>query len=150
MAVDAHALAAIYDITTVNISSSAQITTRVTSLISLLSASPDEDSKPKLIALTAKAKAATKLVSIVEIGKRQLASDGVTCFQYNVLSSQTIEIDRTPKRRGGEHSVQREDESDDAFQVIGAPTSATKRRDVPVLTIYLARAAVKELKIEFG
>lgn len=116
--------------------------------------------KPTLLALTSRAKTASKLISIVEIAKRELAARKIPCYQYNALSSETIEIPRErTKQQTAAAAVGREvagpaedDEYADeaAFETMGAPTGPHKRRDVPVLTIWLSREAVMGLRREFG
>lgn len=123
---------------------------------------------PPVIQLTAHAKAANKLISIVEIAKRDLKVKGVKVFQYNALTSETVSIPRErPKKTGLAEDDQiagdpvaetgggaDEDDEEDAFETMGAvkkaDLGATKLRSVPVLTVYLATRAVKELRAEYG
>lgn len=145
MAVDEDALATKYNVTKLSVASGTQVSSRVSAIVAKLGSSSQTDSKPTILCLTAKAKAANKLISVVEIGKRELATKGIKCFQYNVLSSQMIEIDRQPSKAGDG------DEDEAAFETMdGATTVGTKKkRNVPVLTIYLASRSIEELKIEY-
>lgn len=151
MAFNNASLQTTHNLVELSVSSHHEISNRTSAVISRLQnseQSPD-DQKTVVVKLTAKAKAAGKLISIVEIAKRQLASEGIKCFQYTALDSEIIEIERHPKNH--KQDIVGEDESDDAFETMGeVKPSATKKRSMPVLTIYLSRASVKELKIAYG
>ena len=133
--------------------SSTQISTRTASIIAHLTAERGVGEKPVVVSLSAKAKVASKLVSIVEIAKRELASKGVKCYQYNALASDMVDVPREPKKRATvrrKASEGAEDESDDAFETMGAPPGTVKKRNVPMVTIYLSKTPVKELRAEYG
>ena len=136
-----------YDLTTINIISSTQISKATTRILKTLAQTP-KDNKHPIVALTAKARVANKLISIVEIAKRDLASRKVTLFQYTALSSEMVEISKkAPSSKGDEG----DEESDDAFEAVAASdVPATKMREMPVLTIYLSTVSIKELKIAHG
>jgi len=113
------------------------------------------DGKPLVLCLTAKCKSASKLISVVEIAKRELVSKGTKCFQYTALSSELIDIPRdlSKQSKGGgadEEAGRSGDESDDAFQTMGASHRDTKKRNMPVMSIYLSREPVRELKGVYG
>lgn len=155
MAFNNASLQTTHNLVELSVSSHHEISNRTSAVISRLNPSSDEhekssdDQKTVVVKLTAKAKAAGKLISIVEIAKRQLASDGIKCFQYTALDSEIIEVKRHPKDH--KQDIVGEDESDDAFETMGeVKQSATKKRSMPVLTIYLSRASVKELNIAYG
>lgn len=152
MAFNNASLQTTHNLVELSVSSHHEISNRTSAVISrlqnLAEQSPD-DQKTVVVKLTAKAKAAGKLISIVEIAKRQLASDGIKCFQYTALDSEILEVKRHPKNH--KQDIVGEDESDDAFETMGeVKQSATKKRSMPVLTIYLSRASVKELKLAYG
>lgn len=151
MAFNNASLQTTHNLVELSVSSHHEISNRTSAVISRLKnpeQSPD-DQKTVVVKLTAKAKAAGKLISIVEIAKRQLTSEGIKCFQYTALDSEIIDIKRHPKNH--KQDIVGEDESDDAFETMGeVKQSATKKRSMPVLTIYLSRASVKELKIAYG
>lgn len=123
---------------------------------------------PPLITLTAQAKTANKLISIVEIVKREArkANPRHKVFQYTELTSKMIEIPRNPPARdkaktavGDKASLDQDDggevpnEEDEAFETMPEPQShgsTMKLRRIPVLTAYLAAASVRELKVAFG
>jgi hypothetical protein len=172
MAFDDITLSETHDITRLSIQSNTQISAKVTNVISKLSPSADSTtnaSKPPLIILRAQSRWASKLISIVEIAKRNLDStdsngSGAKILQYSSLSSEIIEIERKPKTKGlGATLPEGEDDDDDdddgAFQTMGAAAPAAaagedeggmKKRAVPVLTVYLAAKPVKALRSEFG
>merc|ERR1711967_181476 len=107
-----------------NVLSSTQIASRTSKIISHLEGQPGEDGKPTVVSLTARAKAASKLISIAEIVKRDLAAREVRCYQYNALDSELADIprDRRPKQPADPVGGAEEDEeSDEAFETMGAP-----------------------------
>jgi hypothetical protein len=130
------------------------------------SAEQPAQSLPPLVTLTAQAKTANKLISIVEIVKREArkVNPSNKVFQYTELTSKMIEIPREPPARdkpktalGDKTASGRDDgspnEEDEAFETMPEPQQAgsiMKLRRVPVLTIYLAAVSVRELKVAFG
>lgn len=173
MAFDDAALSETHTITRLSIQSNTQISAKATNVISKLSPTTQEKDtsktdtesnvKPPLIILRAKSRWASKLISIVEIAKRNLESpdSGIKIFQYSSLSTEMVEIERRPKPKGLGAPLPEGEGSDDedAFQTMGAsaPTANSgqdeggmKKRAVPVLTVYLATRPVKALRSEFG
>lgn len=173
MAFDDAALSETHTITRLSIQSNTQISAKATNVISKLSPTTQEkdssktdtdtNAKPPLIILRAQSRWASKLISIVEIAKRNLESpdSGIKIFQYSSLSSEMVEIERKPKPKGLGAPLPEGEGSDDedAFQTMGAsaPTASSgqdeggmKKRAVPVLTVYLATRPVKGLRSEFG
>jgi hypothetical protein len=175
MAFDDATLSETHTIIHLSIQSNTQISAKATNVISKLSPTTQEkdssktdtdpNTKPPLIILRAQSRWASKLISIVEIAKRNLESpdSGVKVLQYSSLSSEMVEIERKPKTKGlGAPLPEGEGEGSDdegAFQTMGAsaPTASSgqdeggmKKRAVPVLTVYLATRPVKALRSEFG
>ena len=143
-----------YNLVKFNVISSTQISSRTAAIIAKLEADQN-DGKPTLVALSAKARTATKLISIVEIAKRELAAKGHKCFQYHGLSSEMIDMERDSKSgaNGATQSATHEggSEAEDAFESMGAPReTGTKKRLIPVMTTYLCATSVKELKNAYG
>ncbi|KAI6878860.1 hypothetical protein D0869_12467 [Hortaea werneckii] len=133
--------------------SSTQIASRTSKIISHLEEQPREDGKPTVVSLTARAKAASKLISIAEIVKRDLAARGSRCYQYNALDSELADIPRDGRPKQPKESVggaEEDEESDEAFETMGAPTGPTKKRSMPVMTIYFSKVPIKELKADYG
>ncbi|KAF2150602.1 hypothetical protein K461DRAFT_295865 [Myriangium duriaei CBS 260.36] len=137
------------EIIELNVISSTQISSRVTAILSHLKNSAQANSKQPLIRLTAKATVANKLITIVEIAKRQLASEQINVFQYNAMGSEivTVKPPNTKKSSKSEAESEDVDEDKDAFQTMAEPD---KVRNSPVLSIYLSRESVNTLKQRFG
>ena len=154
MVFDESSLDAKYEVAKFNIRGGTQISTRATSIISHLTSVPEEGVKPVVIVLHASSREANKLISIVEIAKRDLASKRIKFCQYTALSSHIVEVERKPKPKGPElPSINQEDDedSDDAFQTMGATEDTGKRkRSVPTMTVFMSAQPVKALRDEFG
>lgn len=145
-----------YNVLRLGVLSSHQVSSRTAAVIKHLSENEsDNDKKPAICCLHAQARVANKLITIVEIAKRELASFKIGLHQYNVLSSEVITLKKQPTVRSekeenggdGDGADQSEDGEPDAFQTM---EEKEKIRAVPVLTIYLSSAAVKELKQAHG
>jgi hypothetical protein len=152
MSVDETLMTQKYEFSKLKVISSTQISNRVTAVTSKLS-TPPTDGKSAVMALTAKAKDANKLISIVEIAKRELAAAGASVFQYTALGSEMVEIPRvkTSKSKPAEKEVRvgQGDESDDAFETMGA-SDGMKKRLLPTMTTYLSTTSIKELRTAYG
>jgi hypothetical protein len=109
---------------------------------------PQSPNKIVVVQLTAVAKASTKLISIVEIVKRDCRVRASPLFQYTALSSRWVDVPVPVK----DAEPLGDDESDDAFEVMGGGglESEVRRRNVPVLTVYLSTVPVKELRVAYG
>jgi hypothetical protein len=126
--------------------------------------------KPRVSVLRARACDAGKLVSIAEIAKREIA-DGVW-FQYMALGEEVRDVART-KGRGDDTVVEEtrlegarrgenkdnDDEGrkdvDDDFEVMKtrferAVEGTPKKRAVAIVSLFLARVSINELKQRFG
>jgi hypothetical protein len=150
MAFDDSTLSETHEITRLSIQSNTQISAKATNVISKLSATQDSSAddttaKPPLIVLRAQSRWASKLISIVEIAKRNLESppttssggdtnSSVKVFQYSSLSTEMIEIERKPKPKGlvggaqtlpGGEGEGSDDDDEGAFQTMGASSAAT-------------------------
>ncbi|KAF2480198.1 hypothetical protein BDY17DRAFT_34000 [Neohortaea acidophila] len=166
-----------YTITHLPIAGSTQISSRVSLLVSKLDSSAakpsnDEDAtepekaKLALVVLTAKARYAHKLISVVEIAKREvLAAAAATAtasageggggrwFQYSALSGEVVDVERRGALVGGKAELDEEDADgdEDAFEMMGAKEGGgVKKRNVPVLTVYVCGEAVRELRVAYG
>ena len=111
-----------------------------------------------LVALVAIGKAAGKAVSVAEIVKREMDRLGQGWFQYSSIGSVMVERQRKKGSGGGgkkggaaedvemtDEEVENEDEA--AFEPLQEPLKTMR---VPVLTIYLSRVSVPELKKLYG
>lgn len=115
-----------------------QISAKVTAVTAKL-----KDAKRTILILSAQARNANKLISIVEISKRQLQGQ---VYQYTALSSETTEIEQRVPSIPGHDS----DDSEKVFVPIEIePVFMKKQRAVPVLTVYLSNYSVKELRQEY-
>ena len=144
-----------YNLVKLNVISSTQISNRTSAVAAKLGTASVEG-KPVIVVLSAKSKAANKLVSIVEIAKRELAAQGTNCFQYNVLTSEMTEIKRNARESS---DVATEDaarpingsDSEAAFETMGTRDEiGSTKRLVPVITTYLCTTSVKELRTAYG
>lgn len=140
-----------YTLHPLSISPSTQISTRTTAVINALGTIPaaaatslntststsklEDKDKPVIVVLTARSKAANKLITIVEIVKRELAGRGVAVYQYTAVGGEVRDVVRD---EGGEEG------GDEAFE------RGTKKKNVPVLTVYLCGVGVGELKAAYG
>jgi hypothetical protein len=136
-------LSAKYAVLQLSVISSSSISNRTTSLIRHVKSRP-EDNKPAIVALHAKAPVVNKLISIIEIAKREMKDNGQKIYQYNALGSELIQS--TPAARPAtEQDAMSDDEP--AFE---KPEQKTTVRNVPTMTTYLSLTSVKELKQAYG
>ena len=136
-------LSAKYTLLTLSVISSSNISNRTKSLIEHVKSTPT-DNKAAIVALYAKAAVANKLISIVEIAKRDLKEGGQKIYQYNALGSELIELKPATKDAANDDAVSDEEP---AFEKIERKTTV---RNVPIMTTYLSLVPVKELKDAYG
>ncbi|KAH8596361.1 hypothetical protein B0O99DRAFT_685889 [Bisporella sp. PMI_857] len=150
-----------YDVTSMNIISSSHIQQKTTRAISFLASYPSTPSR--VIHLNAKAKVAAKMITIVEIAKREIAKDGGKWFQYNkvesVLERKAPEKEKeegSGEKKGNEEgSGEKEEQEEEPFEVMKTPFERSiegkpKVRGVPIMSIYLSRVRIERLRREFG
>lgn len=160
-------LRGIYDLVTLGVAGGTQISSRTSAVLAKLlstTTTGDETTKTSIVALTATSKAASKLISIVEIAKRELLARGQKVYQYNALGSRMTEIPRrthveTVVAAGNPAEEESDESEEDAFEVMGGVVATAapgqeseemKKRNIPTLKIYLSTVSVKELKLAFG
>lgn len=136
-------LSAKYTLLQLSVISSSSISNRTTCLIAHIKSTPD-DNKPAIVALHAKAPVANKLISIVEIAKRELKENGLKVYQYNALGSELIQS--TPATKDATNQDAMSDE-EPAFEKVKQRTAV---RNVPTMTTYLSLSPIKELKQAYG
>lgn len=174
---DIAALAPTYDIHTLAITSSSKISAKVSRLLTQLENGFDlsrTGQKPAIVALVAKAVAANKLVSVVEVAKRALGEQGARWWQYSGVQGRMEEMrvegkEKEGRRLGGKANAKGDEvdgegmedvrmeeggedvdeEEEQAFETM-VEKERKKVRTVPVLTIYLSRVQVPELKGRYG
>lgn len=156
MTADEAALAERYDLVKLNVASGTHVSTRAADVVKNLSKTSAPD-KPIIVRLSTSSRNANKLISIVEIAKRELKAQNVPTYQYNALSSETIQVEREQKKSSQatngntEGTGEADDGSDDAFETMGQKRlDGPKKRVIPVMTTYLSTASVKELKASYG
>lgn len=93
---------------------------------------------------------ASKLITVVEIAKREIAGGGGKWYQYNVVERSLEERER---ESGGE--AVEEDGEEESFETMKTPferaIEGTKVvRAVPGMTTYLARVRIEGLRKEYG
>lgn len=155
MAADEAILSQKHDLVKLSVASGTQIASRATDVIGCLSRSPSTD-RPVVVSLYSKSRNANKLISVVEIAKREMKAKDIKVLQYNALHSETIQLEPKQKQSNGSdpspNSANGEaQDSDDAFETMGErSTDGPKQRVVPVMTIYLSISSIKELKLKYG
>ena len=154
MAFSSDELAKRYHITSLSVASGTQVSTRVSDIIKHLNHGPKDDGKPVILGLSTSSRNANKLITIVEIAKRELATKGAQLYQYNALGSETIKVERKAKQskeKSKDASLGVDDQSDDAFETMGENDGGGEKiRLVPTMTTYLSSASIKELKMQYG
>lgn len=147
-----------YDVLRLNVISSTSIASRTTLLIRHLT-KQSAGGKVVIASLHAKAPVANKLISAIEITKRELSQNDRKVYQYSAITSERTslkhkETNATKGKQAGndaagdaEGDEVAEDDEDEAFEVMG---QKEKIRDVPALTVFLSLASVKELRDAHG
>lgn len=109
--------------------------------------------------LHSKAKLASKLITVVEIAKREIAAGGGKWFQYNVVD--TI-MEKKEKKVSGERKDdgegedgEGEEEEEEGFETMKTPferaiEGKAKLRAVPTMTTYLSRVRIEGLRKAYG
>ena len=184
-----------YDFVTMSIVSSARIEQKVRSLLSHLArfSFADPKAKPGVVILHAKASVAGKMISVIEIAKRNIEKERGKWWQYSSVHGEITELKekmtKAPHSRktllewekeqkdgaeGGTGEVQEVTkesttahephpaEEEDAFETMGQgdPNNGVisieeteprkKLRSVPIMTVYMSRVPLAELKQAFG
>ncbi|OTA70194.1 hypothetical protein K449DRAFT_393202 [Hypoxylon sp. EC38] len=144
-----------YEVQVHSIISSSKIQKKVVSVLQHVTSSTTK--KTTISILRAKAPDAGKLVSIAEIAKRELekrTEDGCVWFQYIALGEELKEI---PRGEGNtiieETKLDGPDEDD--FEVMKTPFQRAiegqpRLRGVPIMSLFLCRASIEELKKRYG
>ena len=150
---------------------------RTTKILTLLRSSSGSSStteegeqgkrKPCIVRLHANAKAASKLISVVEIVKREFKTSQAPCFQYTSVEGVIKEYQEPAKdikkkgkaaedkEYGGVDKDEDEGEEEEGFEMMKTPFERSiegmkKVRAVPVLTIWLSREKVEALGRKLG
>jgi hypothetical protein len=151
-------LASTYSINSISILTSSKISKKTTSVLEKLSQYPTiPPAKPVLVFLHSKAVGASKLITIVEIAKREVAAKGGKWFQYNALS-QVMEERKREEGKGEEKDgmdLDEEEDEKDSFEVMKTPferavEGTPKIRAVPIMATYLSRVRIESLRKRYG
>lgn len=159
-------------IPTVSIISSHSISKKTTRcLATLFPPQPPTTPSVLAVALVAKSIVASKAITIAEIVKRRINTQGEAWFQYTKLEGIMVEL-KAPKKskkegkgknkdqkgsqvektgEKGTRTKQEEEDIDeeDPFEVLKEKTPQKKRK-MPLLTIYISRSPIPELAKLYG
>jgi hypothetical protein len=132
-----------------------KISTLLSQLRSFSFAAPAAQQKPVIVIAWAKAKSAGKLISVVEVVKREIAGEGGVWFQYNGLGEGIAGVARDKEDAGEEGDVEMEDVEEEGFEkmktrIERAIEGTEKVRSVPVMTVYLSRVRIEALRGAYG
>lgn len=120
--------------------------------------------KPVIVIAWAKAKSAGKLVSVVEVVKREIGGEGGVWFQYNGLGEGIGGVPREgaedeggdggegEERADGDVEIEMEEEGFEKMKtrIERAIEGTDKVRSVPVMTVYLSRVRIEALREAYG
>jgi hypothetical protein len=163
-----------HDARSMSIISSSHIQQTVARALEVLSRDPETaPTGSRVIMLHSKAPVASKMVTIAEIAKREIARAGGKWYQYNKVEQTMVEQKNGPKEASskagkdkvsaggtpradvaeGEGSESEEDTT--AFETMKTPferanEGKSKVRAVPTMTIYLARDRIDSLRKAYG
>jgi len=136
-----------YNVKQLKVISSSKISQRAKAIIEHLN--QNETTLPGLIVLTAQPKAASKLISIVEIVKRQIQFDKLfNVYQYTTIIPEKVVI--SSLQTNDEQQNKEDDQSEIKGPAFESRLGNPKFRIIPILTIYLTTRAIPELKAQYG
>ncbi|RPA91268.1 hypothetical protein L873DRAFT_1819753 [Choiromyces venosus 120613-1] len=155
-------------IPTVSIISSYSISKKTTRcLATLFPIQPTTTIPPVLaVAIVAKSIVSSKAITIAEIVKRRMSTQGEAWFQYTKLESVMVEL-KAPKKskkegkgknkdqkgsqveKGAQMGEEEDIDEEDPFEVLKEKTPQKKRK-MPLLTIYISRSPIPELAKLYG
>ncbi|KAI1000171.1 hypothetical protein K3495_g8024 [Podosphaera aphanis] len=154
-----HSLSSQYDITTMSVVSSAKIHNKVVNALKVLARSPTttDDIRNGVVMFHASSKACGKMISIVEIVKREIAEKmHGKWFQYNVLHQELKDSGPNEKenrtvdknQEDVELSTEAPEKTQTAFE--RAIEGPHKVQTSLVMSIYLSRVRIESLKKIYG
>lgn len=177
-----------HTVTTMSIISSSNINKKVSRILELLSEKPGEGGDDRkgmgregegkrraVVMLYAKAPVVSKVVSVAEIAKREIAREGGKWFSYCVVGEvvgEKIEKQKSGERKGQiqkagsegkedgnqiEEDIEDEEDEEEAFEVMKTPFERAlevegkpKVRAMPVMSLYLSRVRIDALRVIYG
>jgi hypothetical protein len=169
-------LLATYEVHNMKVISSSKIQAKVSTIIETLgSFSFVATTKPNIVLLHAKGPVSSKLISIIEIVKREIAKAGGKWYQYNFLGQILAIQEEKPaamngtgftlggKIKGDTESMELDDkedsqnieEGDDTFETMKTPLERAiegkpKVHVIPVMAVFLSRVRIDALKTAYG
>lgn len=157
-------LANLHDIFTVSVISSSKIQKKTTAVLKHLSTYPAiSPAKPALVLAHSKADTTAKLITIIEIAKRDIASSGGKWFQYNVVYQVMEQQKEKKKKDGSKHKDTAEvndeqeegEEDEEQLETMKTPFERAiegqpKVRAIPHMAIYLSRIRIESLRKKYG
>ena len=161
-----------HEVTTMSILSSAHVQQKVTRVLEKLATFPHvPPAKPSVVTLHSKASVASKMITVAEIAKREIAKQGGKWFQYCKVESimeqkkegqneAKMKVMKATKDEENSMDVPEADEPEseeetEAFETMKTPFERAiegrpKLRAVPVMTLYLARIRIDSLRKLYG
>ncbi|KAG0634547.1 hypothetical protein HOY80DRAFT_894776 [Tuber brumale] len=157
---------------TISIISSHSISKKTTRcLATLFPIQPPTTPSVLAVAIVAKSTVASKAITIAEIVKRRISTQGEAWFQYTKLEGTMVEL-KAPKKskkegkgknkdqkdsqaektgeKGTQMGEEREDtDEEDPFEAL-KEKAPQKKRMMPLLTIYISRSPIPELARLYG
>ncbi|KAI5778245.1 hypothetical protein EDC01DRAFT_622948 [Geopyxis carbonaria] len=139
------------DIPTINIISSHKISAKVTRCLHALYPS---SASVSVIALRCQSAVASKAITIAEIVKRRMVEHGDCWFQYTKLHSEVTEVKvaTTTSTTSTATAVEPadEDEDEDDPYIVRPDKVESKKRTIPIITIYISRVRIRSLASQYG
>ncbi|KAI6248619.1 hypothetical protein HI914_03558 [Erysiphe necator] len=148
-----------YNIKSLNIKSASKIHAKVVQALEVLSSFPaiGAGAKHGLVLLEAKSNACCKMISIVEIIKRQIVQEMQgKWYQYNTLEQNLVKRKEIQTEKKDDTQLPNEDGVDtENFEIMKTPFERAiygvpKVRLEPVMKIYLSRVRIEHLRKIYG
>lgn len=160
-------LANLHDVLIVSAISSSKIQKKTTAVLKHLAAYPAvPPAKPALVLAHSKADTTAKLITIIEIAKRDIGTSGGKWFQYNVVYQVMEQQKEKEKKKDGEKDKgtakvdddeheEGEDDEDEQLETMKTPFERAiegqpKVRAIPHMAIYLSRIRIESLGKKYG
>lgn len=157
-------LANLHDILIMSVISSSKIQKKTTAVLKHLATYPAvPPAKPALVLAHSKADTTAKLITVIEIAKRDIGSSGGKWFQYNVVYQvMQQQKEKGKKKDSNKHKdtaeVDDEQEAEDKEEQLETMKTPFERaiegqpkvRAIPHLAIYLSRIRIESLRKKHG
>lgn len=138
-----------YNVLRLGVASGNTIASRTSQLLKHLTQQAGD--KTAIASLRAKAPVANKLISAIEIAKRDLVQKSHKVYQYTAMSIETVSVraKQPPVKNGTEieGADGGEEDEEEAFEVM---EDKSKTQEMPILTVYLSLSPIKELRDAYG